>query len=119
MSRQPSFTIASNQPLIGILFQEHGKEIIRYFSEEKQADEAVSEDVCFWELRTAPLVTQKEPHFAHELCEMLLEMTPPTTVFSCSEMACTAKLLRDTSVTFSRKVVPFLWSCKWAPGGAL
>jgi len=45
MSRQPSFTIARNQPLIGIPFQEHGKEIIRYFSEEKQADKAVSQDV--------------------------------------------------------------------------
>ncbi len=44
MNRQPSFTIASNQPLIGIPFHEHGKEIIRYFSEEEQADQAVSED---------------------------------------------------------------------------
>ena len=45
MNRQPSFIIASNQPLIGIPFREHGKEIIRYFSEEEQADKAVSEDV--------------------------------------------------------------------------
>jgi len=37
MNRQPNFTIASNQPLIGIPFQENGKEVIRYFSEEEQA----------------------------------------------------------------------------------
>jgi hypothetical protein len=45
MNRQPSFTIASNQPLIGIPFQENGKEVIRYFSEEEQADKAVSENI--------------------------------------------------------------------------
>jgi len=45
MNRSSSFTIASNQPLIGIPFQVHGKVIIRYFSEEEQADKAVSEDV--------------------------------------------------------------------------
>ena len=44
MNRQPSFTIASNQPLIGIPFRENGKEVIRYFSEEEVADKAVSED---------------------------------------------------------------------------
>ena len=44
MNRPPSFTIARNQPLIGIPFQEHGKEIIRYFSQEELADQAVSED---------------------------------------------------------------------------
>jgi hypothetical protein len=44
MNRPPSFTIENNQPLIGIPFQERGKEIVRYFSEEEQADKAVSED---------------------------------------------------------------------------
>lgn len=44
MNRPPSFTIASSQPLIGIPFQENGKEVIRYFSEEKVADKVVSED---------------------------------------------------------------------------
>lgn len=44
MNGQPSFTSASNQPLIGIPFWENGKEVIRYFSEEAVADQAVSED---------------------------------------------------------------------------
>jgi len=41
---QSGFTITQNQPLIGILFEENGQEVIRYFSEETQADQAVSED---------------------------------------------------------------------------
>jgi hypothetical protein len=40
----PGFTLSGNQPLIGIPFEENGKEIVRYFSEEIQADNAVSVD---------------------------------------------------------------------------
>ena len=41
---QPLITTTQHQPLIGIPFQENGKEVIRYFSAEEQADKAVSED---------------------------------------------------------------------------
>ena len=41
---QPLITTSQNQPLIGIPFEENGKEVIRYFSEETQADQAVSND---------------------------------------------------------------------------
>ena len=41
---QPLFTTTQNQPLIGIPFVENGKEVIRYFAEETQADHAVSND---------------------------------------------------------------------------
>ncbi len=41
---QTGFTLFQNQPLIGIPFEENGKQVVRYFSEEKQADEAVSAD---------------------------------------------------------------------------
>lgn len=45
MSIQPSMiTTTQNQPLIGIPFEENGKEVIRYFSEETQADKAVAAD---------------------------------------------------------------------------
>jgi hypothetical protein len=37
---QPIVTTTQNQPLIGIPFEENGKEFIRYFSEETQADRA-------------------------------------------------------------------------------
>jgi hypothetical protein len=40
----PGFTLSGNQQLIGIPFEENGKEIVRYFSEETQADNAVSDD---------------------------------------------------------------------------
>jgi hypothetical protein len=41
---QPLLTKTQSQPLIGIPFEENGKEVIRYFSEEIQADHAVSND---------------------------------------------------------------------------
>ena len=50
---QPLITTTQNQPLIGIPFQENGKEVIRYFSEEEQADKAVSEDTTKAALRLA------------------------------------------------------------------
>jgi len=42
--QQPTFTHIQNQPLIGIPFEENGREVIRYFSEEELADRAVSEE---------------------------------------------------------------------------
>ncbi len=39
----PSFTLLGNQPLIGIPMEENGKQVVRYFSEEEQANKAVSE----------------------------------------------------------------------------
>jgi hypothetical protein len=39
-----SFTLTQNQPLIGIPFEENGQEVVRYFSEETQAEKAVSKD---------------------------------------------------------------------------
>ncbi len=48
-------------------------------------------------------------------------MAPPPTVFSCCGIAGEAKLLRDTTVTRSRKLVPFLRIIKghqgWLPLG--
>jgi hypothetical protein len=38
------FAFFQNQPLIGVPFGENGKEVVRSFSEEKQADEAGSAD---------------------------------------------------------------------------
>jgi hypothetical protein len=43
-SEHYSFTLTQNQPLIGIPFEENGQEVVRYFSEEAQADQAVSKD---------------------------------------------------------------------------
>ena len=44
--QQPAFTQLENQPLIGIPFEENGKECIRYFSEEELADRAVIQNVA-------------------------------------------------------------------------
>jgi hypothetical protein len=44
VSHLPSLTLSGNQPLIGIPFEENGQGVVRYFSEETQADTAISED---------------------------------------------------------------------------
>ena len=38
----PSLLLQSNQPLIGIPFEENGHEVVRYFTEEEAADAAVT-----------------------------------------------------------------------------
>jgi hypothetical protein len=39
----PSLLVQDNQPLIGIPFEEKGHEVVRYFTDEKAADAAVSD----------------------------------------------------------------------------
>ena len=38
----PSLLVQSNQPLIGIPFEENGREVVRYFTEEEEADKVAS-----------------------------------------------------------------------------
>lgn len=44
-NQTPFITTSQSQPLIGIPFEENGKEVVRYYSEEAQADQAVSTDI--------------------------------------------------------------------------
>jgi hypothetical protein len=39
---QPSVLVQDNQPLIGIPYKKKGQEVVRYFTDEKAADAAVS-----------------------------------------------------------------------------
>jgi len=39
----PGLLVQSNQPLIGIPFEENGQEVVRYFTDEEAADAAVSQ----------------------------------------------------------------------------
>jgi hypothetical protein len=40
---EPSLLVQGNQPLIGIPFEEHGHEVVRYFAGEEEADQAVAD----------------------------------------------------------------------------
>lgn len=40
--RVPSLLVQSNQPLIGIPFEENGQEVVGYFTEETEADRVAS-----------------------------------------------------------------------------
>jgi len=42
IDRVESFTVHSNQPLIGVILQESGQEVVRYFAEDADADAATS-----------------------------------------------------------------------------
>jgi hypothetical protein len=39
----PSLLVQGNQPLIGIPFEEQGQEVVRYFTDEKAADAALTD----------------------------------------------------------------------------
>jgi hypothetical protein len=39
----PGLLVQSNQPLIGIPFEEKGEEVVRYFAKEEEADQAVAD----------------------------------------------------------------------------
>jgi hypothetical protein len=39
----PGLLVQGNQPLIGIPFEEKGKEVVRYFAGEDEADQAVAD----------------------------------------------------------------------------
>lgn len=43
--RSAAFTYQSNQPLIGIPFEENGKEVIRYFTEKALVENDISPDI--------------------------------------------------------------------------
>lgn len=60
LSPVPSFTLSGNQPLIGIPFEENGQAVVRYFSEETQADTAVSEDTTHTALDLAVICPGKK-----------------------------------------------------------
>ena len=51
--QQPVLTQTHEQPLIGIPFEENGKEVIRYFSEEELADRAVPDEATDAALKLA------------------------------------------------------------------
>jgi hypothetical protein len=39
-----SFDLASDQPLIGIPLEENGRQVVRYFTDEEEADRALAEE---------------------------------------------------------------------------
>ena len=41
--QEQNLLVQSNQPLIGIPFEENGQEVVRYFTKEEEADRAVSD----------------------------------------------------------------------------
>ncbi len=42
-TRLPTLLVEHDQPLIGLLLEEHGREVVRYFADEAEADAALSD----------------------------------------------------------------------------
>jgi len=42
--RVPSLLVRSDQPLIGVILEENGQEVVRYFADEAEADAALPQD---------------------------------------------------------------------------
>ncbi|MBI2907243.1 MAG: hypothetical protein HYX92_06260 [Chloroflexi bacterium] len=40
-ARTPSLLVRSDQPLIGVILEERGQEVVRYFADEAEADAAI------------------------------------------------------------------------------
>jgi hypothetical protein len=43
--KRPSLQVSDSQPLIGIPFDENGRQVTRYFADEAEADAALGQDV--------------------------------------------------------------------------
>jgi hypothetical protein len=44
VSSPPSLAAAAGQPLIGLVLEENGRQVVRYFADEAAADAAVADD---------------------------------------------------------------------------
>lgn len=71
-------TLTSHQPLIGIPFDENGQEVVRYFSEETLADQAVSTDATQDALNLAGAWSDLDADAMLEALDHIRHDTPPT-----------------------------------------
>jgi hypothetical protein len=76
--QQPVLTHTQNQPLVGIPFEENGREVIRYFSEEKLADQAVSANEAVTALELAGVWSDLSWDEMEESLDRIRHDTKPT-----------------------------------------
>ncbi len=74
----PVVTIPSRQPLIGIPFEENGQEVVRYFSEEAQVDQAVSAEATQTALQLAGAWSDLDWTQMERALERIRHDSPPT-----------------------------------------
>lgn len=75
---QQAVILTSHQPLIGIPFEENGQEVVRYFSEEALADQAVSTDATQDALNLAGAWSDLDFEETLRQLDHIRHDTPPT-----------------------------------------
>ena len=77
-SHLQSLTLSGNQPLIGIPFEENGQAVVRYFSEETQADTAITEDATETALDLAGAWSDLSGEETERALDRILHQSTPT-----------------------------------------
>lgn len=72
------FLIRSDQPLIGVLVEEDGEEMVRYFSEEQEADTVASLSVTQDALRLAGAWSDLDWEELEQELDRIRHETPPS-----------------------------------------
>lgn len=75
---QSSFTVPSDQPLIGVLLHEHDRDIVRYFTEEEAADAALPPDSTDDALRLAGAWSDLDWDEMEEELDRIRHQSPPS-----------------------------------------
>ncbi len=78
MAHYAAVTHTAQQPLIGIPFEENGQEVIRYFSEEDIADQAVSDDATQKALNLAGAWRDLDADKMLQALDRIRHDSPPT-----------------------------------------
>ena len=67
-----------DQPLIGVILQEHGKDVVRYFTEEEAADAAISDTATEAALSVIGAWSDLDWDETVEALDRIRHETPPT-----------------------------------------
>lgn len=76
--RASSLLARSDQPLIGVIFQEHGQEVVRYFAEEEAANAALPQGVTERALSTIGAWSDLDWDEMVEALDRIRHESPPT-----------------------------------------
>lgn len=74
----PSLSVRSDQPLIGIIVEEEGQEVVRYFAEEEAADAAIPQDATQAALSVIGAWSDLDWEEMREALDRIRHETPPT-----------------------------------------
>ncbi len=75
---QPSFSVRGDQPLIGVIAEEEGQEVVRYFVDDQAADAASRDDSIQRALRLAGAWSDLDWHEMEQALTRIRHESHPT-----------------------------------------